>query len=327
MQRRALGTQGLVSSAIGLGCMSMSGVYGPRDDAESLATLHEAIDQDVTLIDTADFYGAGHNELLVRDAIRGQRDRVVLSVKFGALRDWRGRYAGLDGRPPAVKNYLAYSLVRLGVDHIDLYFPSRIDPQVPIEDTIGAVGELIHEGKVRFAGLSEASAATVRRANAVCPLSAVQVEYSLFTRAIEKELLPTLAELGIGCVAYGVHSRGLLSGAVHTIDDVARDARAQFPRFAGENLEKNLALVDRLRAFAQRKACNLAQLCVAWVLAREGQIVPLVGTKRRKYLAENLGAAEVRLDASDLAELDAIVPPEAVAGDRYPAEGMAHVNR
>jgi aryl-alcohol dehydrogenase-like predicted oxidoreductase len=316
-----------MSSAIGLGCMSMSGVYGPRDDAESLAVIHEAIERDVTLIDTADFYGAGHNELLVRDAIRGQRDRVVLSVKFGALRDWRGRFTGFDARPLAVKSYLAYSLVRLGVDHIDLYFPARVDPQVPVEDTIGAVGELIHEGKVRFAGLSEASAATVRRANAVCPLAAVQVEYSLFTRHIEKELLPTLAELGVGCVAYGVHSRGLLSGTVHTIADVARDARAQFPRFEGENLEKNLALVDQLRAFAQRKGCTLAQLCVSWVLARGPSIVPLVGTKRLKYLTENLGAAEVGLDPGELAQLDAIVPPGAVAGQRYPAEGMASVDR
>lgn len=327
MKPRTLGGAGLTSSTLALGCMSMSGTYGRGDDAESIATVQEAIERGVTLIDTGDFYGAGHNELLIREAIRGRRDKVMLSVKFGAMRDFKGAFLGFDGRPAAVKNFLTYSLVRLGVDHIDLYYPARVDPQVPIEDTVGAVADMVREGKVRFLGLSEASVATVRRAHAAHPISALQIEYSLWSRDIEVEVLPTLEKLGIGCVAYGILSRGLLSEDVRDPKKLPRDSRAYFPRFAEENLAANLETAARLRAFAHAKGCTLPQLAFAWVLAKSPIVVPLVGTKQRTKLVDALGAVGVRLDADDLEEIERIAPKGSVKGERYPAEAMASVDR
>jgi aryl-alcohol dehydrogenase-like predicted oxidoreductase len=329
MQTRHLGAHGPAVSALGLGCMGMSDFYGPktsRDDAESIATISEALDRGITLLDTGDFYGMGHNEALVAKAIAGRRDSVFLSVKFGALRSHSGAFLGFDGRPAAVKTFAAYSLQRLGVDVIDLYQPARVDPAVPYEETIGAVADLIREGKVRFLGISEASAEQMRRAHAVHPVTALQIEYSLATRLIEREILPTARELGVGIVAYGALSRGLLSD---TFDGTLApgDFRAHSPRFSGQNLAHNLERVATLKEIAARKGCTASQLAIAWVLARGEDVIPIVGTTKRTRLRENLQALDITLTTSDLAELDQAFAPGAIAGERYPEQQMQLVAR
>ncbi|GGK65541.1 aldo/keto reductase [Planomonospora parontospora subsp. parontospora] len=331
MHDRTLGASGPVVSALGLGCMGMSALYGEADRTESLATVHAALDAGVTLLDTGDFYGMGHNELLIGEALRtagaGARDRVVLSVKFGALRDAGGGWNGYDGRPAAVKNFLAYTLQRLGTDHVDVYRLSRLDPAVPVEETVGAIAEEVEAGRVRHIGLSEVGAETIRRAAAVAPISDLQIEYSLFSRDIEVETLPVCRELGIGVTAYGVLSRGLLGG--HWTRDRALapgDFRGLSPRFSGENLDRNLALVEALRATAEQKGVTVAQAAIAWVLSRGEDIVPLVGARRRDRLAEALGAVDVALDAADLAAIEDAVPADEVAGTRYPEALMAHLD-
>jgi aryl-alcohol dehydrogenase-like predicted oxidoreductase len=305
--------------------MGMSDFYGPADEAESIATIHAALDAGITLLDTGDYYGMGHNELLLREALRGRdRDRVVLSVKFGLMRGPDGAIVGLDGRPAAVKSSLAYSLRRLGTDHVDIYRLGRVDPAVPIEDTVGAIADLIEAGYVRHVGLSEAGADTVRRAHAVHPVADLQIEYSLLSRGIQAEILPACRELGVGVTAYGVLSRGLLSGHWSTDRDLAAgDFRGSAPRFTGQNLDRNLALVEALRAVADAKGATVAQLAIAWVLSRGPDIVPLVGARRRDRLAEALGALSLELTADDLAEIERAVPAGAVAGDRYHAPQMA----
>jgi aryl-alcohol dehydrogenase-like predicted oxidoreductase len=322
---RSLGKAGPTVSAVGLGCMGMSDFYGPADEAESIATIRAALDAGVTLLDTGDFYGSGHNELLVREAPRGRdRDEVVVSVKFGVLRGPDGSFAGVDGRPVAVKNSLAYTLRRLGTDHVDVYRLARVDPAVSIEDTVGAIAELVEAGYVRYVGLSETGAETVRRARAVHPIADLQIEYSLLSRGIEVEILPTCRQLGIGVTAYGVLSRGLLSG--HWSPDrmmAAGDVRATAPRFAGENLERNLALVDALRTLAEARGATVAQLAIAWVLSRGADIVPLVGARHRARLSEALGALEVDLPAENLTAIEEAVPPGAAAGERYDPNQMA----
>lgn len=328
MIERRLGTHGPQVSALGLGCSGMSGTYGPADDRESLATIHAALDAGLTLLDTADFYGMGHNELLLRDALRGRRrDHVVISAKFGGLRDPDGGWGGNDGRPAAVKNFLAYSLQRLGTDYVDIYRLARVDPAVPIEETIGAIADMVTAGHVRHVGLSEAGAATVRRAQAVHPIADLQIEYSLLSRGIEAEILPLCRELGIGITAYGVLSRGLLSGT-WTQDRATdgRDFRARSPRFSGANLDRNLALVEGLRAIADAKGVTVTQIAIAWVLARGQDIVPLVGARRRDRLTEALGALTIVLTTDDLARIERTVPPGAAAGDRYDPAQMAHLD-
>jgi pyridoxine 4-dehydrogenase len=305
--------------------MGMSGTYGPADETESIATIRAALDAGISLLDTGDYYGMGHNELLIRQALRG-RDRtgVVISVKFGALRAPDLAYIGIDGRPVAVRNFLAYSLQRLGTDHVDIYRLGRVDPQVPIEDTVGAIAELITAGYVRHVGLSEAGAETIRRAHATHPVADLQIEYSLLSRGIEAGILPTCRELGVGVTAYGVLSRGLLGGhwsRQHTA--ASGDLRARMPRFRPENLERNLALVDALRSVAEAKGATVAQLAIAWVLARGPDIVPLVGTTRRDRLAEALDALRLELTEDDLAAIERAVPPGAGAGDRYDERQMA----
>ncbi len=316
---RNLGADGLRVSGIGLGCMGMSDVYGPADEAESIATIHAALDAGVTLIDTGDFYGCGHNELLIAEALRGRpRERVQISVKFGALRDPAGRFGLFDARPGAVKNFLAYSLRRLRTDHIDIYRPARLDPNVPIEETVGAIAEMVKAGYVRHIGLSEVGVDTIRRAHAAHPISDLQIEYSLLTRSIEAEILPVCRQLGIGITAYGVLSRGLISGhwSVQRSEQ-GRDFRRMNPRFSGENLTHNLGLVEKLRDIADRKGCSVAQLSIAWVLAQGADIVPLVGARRRDRLAESLAALDVTLSDADLTELARAIPRDAAAGARY----------
>ena len=330
MNLRQLGSTGPTVSALGLGAMGMSDLYGPSDEAESIATLRAAMDAGVTLIDTGDFYGMGHNELLIRDALRSSgrnRDEVAISVKFGALRDADGGWSGNDTRPVAVKNFLAYSLRRLGTDHVDIYRPARIDPAVPIEETVGAIAEQIQAGHVRHIGLSEVGADTLRRAHAVHPIADLQIEYSLISRGIEAEILPTARELGIGITAYGVLSRGLISG--HWTADrafAAGDFRGVSPRFSAGNIDRNLALVEALRAIAEAKGASVAQTAIAWVLAQGEDIVPLVGARRRERLTEALGALDLKLDAADLQAIEAAVPAGAAAGDRYIAAQMAHLD-
>ncbi|HMD48959.1 MAG TPA: aldo/keto reductase, partial [Bryobacteraceae bacterium] len=304
----------------------MSDFYGAdrSTEPESIATIQRALDCGVTLLDSGDFYGMGHNEMLIGRALQGRRDQAILSVKFGALRDPSGAFIGFDGRPAFVKTSLSYSLRRLGVDHIDLYYPARVDPNVPIEETIGAIGDLIKQGKVRYAGLSEASAATVRRAHAAHPISALQIEYALWSRDPEDAVIPTLRELGIGLVAYGALSRGLFSGA---IGSTPKDGRAHFPRFQGENLAANLALLETLKQLAARKNVTPSQLALAWVLAQGRDIVPIIGTRRREHLDENLAAANLQLSAAELDEIHQAIPRGAVAGERYPAATMSTVNR
>ena len=330
MQTRPLGSTGPQVSALGLGCMGMSALYGDADRAESIATIHAALEAGVTLLDTGDFYAMGHNELLIGEALRGapaaRREQALTSVKFGALRDPDGGWAGYDGRPAAVKNFAAYSLRRLGVDHIDVYRIARADHNVPIEETVGAIAELVEAGHVRHIGLSEVGAETIRRAAATAPISDLQIEYSLISRGIEDEVLPTTRELGIGITAYGVLSRGLISG--HFTRDrqlAANDFRGMSPRFQGDNLQRNLDLVDALRKVAEQKGVSVAQIAIAWVLSRGEDIVPLVGARRRDRLTEALGALDVTLDADDLAAIEEAVPDGAAAGDRYPQAQMAHL--
>jgi pyridoxine 4-dehydrogenase len=326
MRERTLGQ--LTTSEIGLGAMGMSGMYGPADEAESIATIHAAMDAGVTLLDTGDFYGMGHNELLIRDALRTRdRDQVAISVKFGALRDPAGGFAGYDGRPAAVKNFLTYTLTRLGTDHVDVYRPARVDPGVPIEETIGAIAELVEAGYVRHIGLSEAGPETIRRASAVHPIVDLQIEYSLLSRGIEKEILPVCRELGVGITAYGVLTRGLLSG--HWSKDRQlgeRDFRGRSPRFTGDNLEHNLTLVEALREVAEARDVTVAQAAIAWVLSRGEDIVPLIGARRRDRLSEALGALEVELTEDDLTAIERAVPPDSAAGDRYDVAQMAHLD-
>ncbi|MFF1922026.1 aldo/keto reductase [Streptomyces sp. NPDC058221] len=325
MKTRTLGSTGPAVSALGLGAMGMSGAYGETDRAESIATVHAALEAGVTLFDTGDFYAMGHNELLLAEALRGRdRDSYRLSVKFGMLRGPGPQFGGHDGRPEAVKNFLAYSLTRLGTDHIDIYRPARLDPAVPVEETVGAIKEMIDAGYVRHLGLSEVDAATVRRAHAVHPVADLQIEYSLISRAVEAEVLPVLRELGIGLTAYGVLGRGLISG--HWSAGRAGgpgDARGASPRFSGENVEHNLALVEALRRVAESKGCTVAQLAIAWVAAQGEGIVPLVGARTRERLAEALPAMELNLTGDDLAEIEKAVPPGSARGDRYPSAFMS----
>jgi aryl-alcohol dehydrogenase-like predicted oxidoreductase len=327
MNRRTLGTAGPTVSALGLGCMGMSDFYGPADRGESIATIHAALDAGVTLLDTGDFYGMGHNELLIREAVAGrQRDDYQLSVKFGALRDPALGWSGYDARPAAVRNFLAYSLRRLGVDYVDIYRPSRLDPDVPIEDTVGAIADMVKAGYVRHIGMSEVGADTLRRAHAVHPIGDLQIEYSLISRGIEDEILPVARELGIGITAYGVLSRGLISGHWSKARVGEHDFRAFSPRFQGANLDRNLELVERLRALAQRIGASVAQVAIAWVSAQGTDIVPLVGARRRERLDEALGAMDVHLSLADVTALTNAVPADAVAGIRYPAAQLAHLD-
>jgi aryl-alcohol dehydrogenase-like predicted oxidoreductase len=327
MRSLKLGKQGPTVSAIGLGCMGMSGAYGPADRNESLATLDDAVDAGVTLIDTGDFYGMGHNELLIGEAIKLlDRARLFISVKFGALRDPNGQWAGNDMRPKAVKNFLAYSLERPGVDYIDIYRPARLDAVVPIEDTVGAIADMVKAGFVRYIGLSEMGAETMRRAAAVHPICDLQIEYSLITRGIEDAILPTARELGIGITAYGELSRGLISGHWHNGETRAGDLRAYSPRFQRPHVGTNLALVEALRRVADAKGVSVAQVAIAWVAAQGNDIVPLVGARRREHLSEALGALEVRLSNSDLTAIELAIPKGAASGSRYPAPAMAELD-
>jgi aryl-alcohol dehydrogenase-like predicted oxidoreductase len=328
METRKLGATGPAVSALGLGLMGMSDFYGPADRAESIATIHAALDAGVTLLDTGDFYGMGANELLLRDALAGRRrEDVQISVKFGALRDARMAFNGYDARPQAVKNFAAYSLVRLGTGHIDVYRPARLDPDVPIEETVGAIKELIDAGDVRHIGLSEVSAETLRRAHAVHPIADLQIEYSLLSRGIEADILPTARELGVSITAYGVLSRGLLSGHWNPDREVgATDFRAHSPRFRRENVDHNLALVEALREVADARGASVAQVAIAWVLSRGEDVVPLVGARRRERLDEALGALELSLTADDLEAIERAIPAGSAAGARYPEAQVAHMD-
>jgi len=324
MEKRKLGTHGPLVSALGLGCMGMSGMYGPSDRAEGLATIQRALDAGINLLDTGDFYGIGHNELLIGEALKARdtADDVLVSVKFGALRDPAGNWVGYDARPAAVKNALAYSLQRLGRDHIDIYRPARLDPQVPIEDTIGAIAEMVEAGYVRYIGLSEVGPETLRRAAAVHPITDLQIEYSLMSRGIEDEILDVCRELGIAVTAYGVLSRGLLSGHWQGPSGLG-DFRAHSPRFQDGNLERNLELVEALREVAWSRSITPAQVAIAWVAAQGDDIVPLIGARSRRRLEEALEALDVALRAEDLAAIERAVPKGAAAGDRYAAAQMA----
>jgi aryl-alcohol dehydrogenase-like predicted oxidoreductase len=329
METVKLGSQGAVVSRMGLGCMGMSEFYGTRDDAESAATILRSLDLGMTFLDTADMYGSGHNEELVGKTIRPRRAEVFLATKFANVRGPNGEFLGVRGDPDYVRQACDASLKRLGLDHIDLYYQHRVDPKVPIEDTVGAMAELVTAGKVKYLGLSEASAATIRRAHKVHPITALQTEYSLWTRDVEAEILPTLRELGIGFVPYSPLGRGFLTGAITKPADLdGADARAQrFPRFAGEAFDRNMALVEKVKAIAARKGVTASQLALAWVLAKGDDVAPIPGTKRRKYLEENAAAVNVKLSPAEVAELEAAVPPEAVAGGRYAEAGMKTIDR
>lgn len=328
MKQRKLGTTGLVVSPLGLGCMGMSEFYGPRDELESIATLRRALDLEVTFLDTADVYGLGRNEELVGKVIRGRRREVVLATKFGIVRDMNGNFIGVSGRPEYVRQACDASLQRLGVEVIDLYYQHRVDPDTPIEETVGAMAELVRAGKVRYLGLSEAAPATLRRASATHPVAALQTEYSLWSREPEDEIIPTCRALGIGFVAYSPLGRGFLTGQIKRIEDLAPDDwRRTSPRFQGENFQRNLELVEHTRGIAMQKRCTPAQVALAWLLTQGEDIVPIPGTKRRAYLRENVGALEITLTESDLARIAEIAPPGSAAGARYPELGMQAVNR
>ena len=327
MEHRQLGKSGPTTSAIGLGCMGMSDFYGPADRSESIATIHAALDASITLLDTGDFYGMGHNEMLIREALSsGHRDNVQISVKFGALRDVARNWHGYDSRPAAVKNFLGYSLQRLGVEAIDIYRPARLDPNVPIEETIGAMAEMIKAGYIKHIGLSEVGSETIRRAHAVHPIADLQIEYSLVSRGIESDILKTCRELGIGITAYGVLSRGLISGHWSKDRATAQDFRGRSPRFQGENLDRNLALVDALRTIAGDLRATPAQVAIAWVAAQGNDIVPLIGARRRERLTEALGALDVKLTNAHLAALTKAFPPGVASGNRYPDAQLVHMD-
>jgi aryl-alcohol dehydrogenase-like predicted oxidoreductase len=327
MEQRTLAKTGPTVSIIGLGCMGMSDAYGPADRGESIATIHAALDAGVTLLDTGDFYGMGHNELLIREALGGgNRDKVQISVKFGALRGPVGTFSGYDGRPAAVKNFLAYTLQRLGTEYIDIYRPARLDPAVPIEDTVGAIAEMAKAGYVRHIGLSEVGSDSIRRAHAVHPIVDLQIEYSLIARGIEDDILATCRELGIGITAYGVLARGLISGHWSKERSSAQDSRHMSPRFQAKNIDINLALADRLRKFADDLGALPAQVAIAWVAAQGQDIVPLVGARRRDSLTEALGTLDLVLTKAQLAELAQAFPPGIAAGGRYPEEHLAHMD-
>lgn len=316
---RKLGSDGPTVFPLALGCMGMSGMYGRSEDSESIATIHAALDDGITLLDTGDFYGMGHNEMLIGRALKDRRDKALLSVKFGAMRSPDGGWTGSDARPVAVKNFAAYSLTRLGVDHIDIYRPARLDPNVPIEDTIGAISELVKAGYVRHIGLSEVGADTIRRAHAVHPICDLQIEYSLISRNPETQIFPVLEELGIGVTAYGVLSRGLLSGSAPAGPG---DFRSYLPRFSGENLAQNQRLVEELKQVSSEKGMSPSQLAIVWVLAKGSNIVPVVGARRRTQLSESLGAIGFELSAEDLDRIEKVIPASAVAGTRYDEHQM-----
>jgi aryl-alcohol dehydrogenase-like predicted oxidoreductase len=327
MEKLKLGSTGPTVSAIGLGCMGMSDFYGPADRSESIATIHAALDAGITLLDTGDFYGMGHNEMLIREALGSRnRDNVQISVKFGALRDSNRGFLGYDSRPVAVKNFIAYSLQRLGADHIDIYRPARLDPNVPIEETIGAIADMVKAGHVKHIGLSEVGSHTIRRAHAVHPIADLQIEYSLIARGIENDILKTCRELGIGITAYGVLARGLISGHWSKDRSGAQDFRQMSPRFQGSNLDTNLALADSLGKIASEIGASPAQVAIAWVAAQGKDIIPLVGARRRDRLTEALGALDVKLTPAHLATLAAAFPPGVAAGGRYPEEHLAHMD-
>jgi aryl-alcohol dehydrogenase-like predicted oxidoreductase len=319
IELRELGSSGLKVFPLALGCMGMSGIYGASDESESIATIHAALDAGVTLLDTGDFYGAGHNEMLIGRALKGRRDQALLSVKFGALRTPDGGFGGVDTRPVAIKNFAAYSLKRLGVDYIDIYRPARLDPNVPIEDTVGAIVDLIRAGYVRHVGLSEMGAATIRRAHAVHKIIDLQIEYALISRSPETTIFPVLEELGIGVTAYGVLSRGLLSGSKPATQG---DFRAHLPRFTGENIQQNERVIDRLKQLAAEAGIAPTQLAIAWVLSKGRRIIPVIGARTRAQLAESLGALRVKLTAADLARIEESIPASAIAGTRYDERQM-----